>query len=353
MNIGDGTVTSAASTTAVARFLPEPLIRARASVFDPLNCLDLNMTARRVLFGALTFLSIKNLERAIFPRRDTLRVESQLSSVQTLYRGLQTLEEKGYITREQIRKARDGKFHLSPIRLTEKALALLDLKRLIHSSPSPKVRGGHIKKELTNDQQSLKNTTGEPNDFLKLASKKDEPAIDRATGLPSELTFLLDLGVAKSAICWLMKTARKAGKRLSDVAAVVQRSIASLRGREVVAYLKAMIGKQNIDYAFIAKQQHQEQVSEQQAAQENAHLATLDYRYDGFYAFDRRASKILGIFHASSSGHHISAIDGRGSMPVNRAFAAAVLADKIELLSPSTYAQMTQWLPSETFSALF
>ena len=168
----------AGRAVAVARPLPLPLIEARAHVFDRLTCLDLNLNARRVLFGILTFVRIKTPTTEIFPRRDTLRAEALLESNSTLYRGLAMLEQKGYITRSQSRKLRDGRFYLSPIFLTVKALVLLGLADFIHSSPSSKLRGGHKEKELAKKSQSIQKTTSASvsgiHDILTVISELEE-----------------------------------------------------------------------------------------------------------------------------------------------------------------------------------
>lgn len=303
---------------ACARFLPAPLIAARAAVFDPLNCLDLNQTARRVLYGILTFLSARSPKKAIFPRRDTLRAESLLQSEPTLYRGLKLLEDRGYITRGQDRHARTGKFYLSPIQLTDKALVLLGLKRDTQKTPPIKVRDGHIKKELTNSKQSLQNTAGEP----------DASPIDRKTGLPAELVPLLDQGVKKGALCWLMKLARQRGKRLGEVVAAVWRRIGVLRGREVVAYLKAMLEK-DLDFRWIAQADAVDQAQREEADAVRRQLEALDRRYDG-YAVIGSSGNSVGIFEASGSGEHVIRTAG-GAVPVNRRFAQALLEGKVRL----------------------
>jgi DNA-binding PadR family transcriptional regulator len=318
----------AGQAVACARFLPAPLIAARAAAFDPTNCLDLNQTARRVLYGALTFLSLKSPRKAIFPRRDTLRAESLLQSDPTLYRGLKTLEEKGYLTRDQSRNARTGKFYLSPITLTEKALVLLGLDKVIHKAPSTKMRDGHIKKELTKGEQSLQNTAGTPDSH-------DRDAIDRQSGLPVELLFLLTLDVPKSAVCWLMQQARRHGKRLGDVLRSVRHRVECLRGREVVSYLKAMMTK-NLDFAWIARSRRDAETERQQQGAAGAVLAALDRRFHGFEVVSRDGT-VHGIFEAADNGPHV--VKGvRGSIPVNLRFAKAYAEGDL-VLRPGIHAR--------------
>lgn len=313
----------AGRAVALARPLPLPLIAARAQVFDPLTCLDLNQTARRVLFGILTFVRAKKLTSEIFPRRDTLRAEALLNSLSPLYRGLKVLEEKGYITRGQLRKRFDGKFYLSPIFLTRKAVVLLGLDKVVHKRPSSKTTHGHIKKELTNQNQSIQKTTGDRN-----SGKRNE--IDRETRLPVELLSLLNQGVKRTAVCWLMAKAKKAGKRLGDVLQVVRGNIAELRGREIVGYLSSMLVK-DVDFAWVARQSRDEDHSRELDALAREKLATLDRRFDGYQVLAEDGT-VMGIFHAASSPEQLALVhSAAGTTPVNVRFARAWIDGAIRL----------------------
>lgn len=130
----------AGRAVALARPLPASLIAARAEVFNPLTCLDLNVNARRVLFGILTFVNARRLSKEIFPRRDTLRAEALLQSDSTLYRGLALLEEKGYITRNQTRRRRCGTLiTMSISRLQAQRAAAVNLDDMEPTRPGVKV----------------------------------------------------------------------------------------------------------------------------------------------------------------------------------------------------------------------
>lgn len=121
-----------------ARFLPAPLIRARAAAFDQTICPDINRTARQVLYGILAFCNVKQPSSAIFASRETLCAETLLGSHPTMYRGLALLVERGYIVREQARRvahATYGQYHISRIWLQDKALQLLGLLVAPRSQP--------------------------------------------------------------------------------------------------------------------------------------------------------------------------------------------------------------------------
>lgn len=114
----------------VPRFLPAPLINARAAVMNRLYCQDLSQTARQVLYGVLAFFKLGHPEQPVFASRETLQAETLLSSRSKLFRGLQEAEDKGYIRRAQVRtwgKRCYGQFSRSHIYLLDKALTMLGL----------------------------------------------------------------------------------------------------------------------------------------------------------------------------------------------------------------------------------
>lgn len=122
------------------RFLPAPLINARAAVMNPLFCQDLSRTARKALFGVLSFYTLGRPDKPVFALRDTLLAETFLESRSTLFRGLQEAEDKGYIRREQVRnwgRRSYGQFSRSHIYLLDKTLLMLGLAspRILSTSP--------------------------------------------------------------------------------------------------------------------------------------------------------------------------------------------------------------------------
>lgn len=324
---------------AVARPLPAALIEARAAVFNPLVCQDLNGTSRRVLFGILTFLNLRNATKAVFPRRDLLRAEALLNSEATLYRGLKQLVDKGYITRAQTRKS-FGAFHLSPISLTSKALAMLGLNQVIHRERSLKVRDGYIKKEHTKDEQSFQNTAqpSAQSPFAAPGPAGKVNEIDPDTGLPTELLRLRTLDLSKGTICWLMLQAKTAGKRLGDVVTAVWHRIRALRGRTVVAYLRALMVKP-LDFAWIAQQRNQKANRNEALMRASNLLASLGRRHHGVEVLARDGT-VCGIFEASDAGMH-AVIGRRGSLPVNLSFATALLKGDISFRSNHAMERMS------------
>ena len=311
---------------AIARPSPLPLalIEARAAVFDPLNCLDLGITARRVLFGILRFFNLSRPSSSIWPRRDLLRAESLLNSESSLYRGLADLQRHGYVVREQIRIARSGRFHVSPVRLTEKAQILLGLvgrtskedrrRKVIHKEPSLTVEDGQYK-EHTNKQKSLQN------------SFASEPPADRdsASKVPLSLVWLLKLGLTARAVFSLMGIAKRHGKRLEDIATAFRERLSALTSREAYAYIRSLAGK-DLDFAAIAsgKEGAIRAATEVQSAKNL--LASILAKSHGLTVV-KRDGTTLGRIDA-----HTQVVMGQGgSFPVNLRFALAVQKGQISI----------------------
>lgn len=298
--------------------LPLALIEARASVFDPLNCLDLGLTARRVLFGILRFFNLSRPNSAIWPRRDLLRAESLINSESSLYRGLADLERYGYVEREQIRLSRSGRFHVSPVRLTEKAQLLLGLvgrkrhegsagKKVIHNSPSAIVGDGQYI-EHTNEQKSLQNSV----------SREEVGLINRKTRVPVRLGWLHELGLTPRAVFSLMGIAKREGKRLENIVDAFRGRLSDLRGREAYAYIRAMASK-NLDFGSIANERRNKESALAEVARAKALLATISTRWHGFVVLKSDGSPLGRINCATGM------IESRaGSMPINLRLATAI-----------------------------
>lgn len=320
------------------RVLPKALINAQAATKHPHSCMDLKKGARRALSAILAFFNLKT-RAAIFPSRQVLAQEAGVS-IQTLHRDLAELETREYIVRQpQKHKStaagfNAGKFWIAPITLTQKALVLLDLEKVIHNEPSLKLRDGpNIDKEHTKEKQSsLKNTipAGSAND--KRSATGNE--VDSKTRLPKDLLPILDRGVSKTGIFLLMKLARLNNKRLSDIVTYRLPRIDALKlsGRALFSYLR-QLAFANVDFAYLAsdtrhEQNHIDEVHAAKALQQRLHR-----HCDGFEV--RKGDKLIGIFHAASSAEECGRIEmAGGSTPLNLKAALAMLKSKITLSPP-------------------
>lgn len=315
-----------AAGKAVARPCPLPIqiIEARAAVFDPLNCLDLGTTARRTLFGILTFFNLAKPLGSIWPRRDRLRAESLLSSDTTLYRGLSQLVAKGYITRDQIRNAGNGRFHVSPIYLTEKARTLLGLDRVaarkvFHKHPPTKVEDGQYR-EHTNPQQSLQKSS--------LAESRE---FDPKTRLPIALLWLNEAGLSVRAIFALMRLATAAKKRLEDIAAACKHRLETMTPREVYAYLAALT-KRNQDFSAAGKQRAAESARQEALKSAKRRVEWLSTNGDGMVVM-RADGSVVGTVRSRDG----FVMGPRGSTPINVRLGLAIVEGTL-IIAPPRYA---------------
>lgn len=339
-----------------ARFLPAPLIRARAEALNRRNCLDLARTARQALYGILAFFDVKRPTEPVFASRDSICAESLLGSHPTLYRGLAELVTRGYITREQgRRRAREtfGQYSVSRIWLTEKALQLLGLAGQAHArnggcqeqlatreevagqpersfpqGPSITVRARIQEIELSPNQQLSSKEQPPPEapreTDQERAGGSRENRIDKKTRLPAELVRLMSLGLSRSRICALMKLAREHGNggKLGAVVALVWHRIQQFNAKAAFAYLATLV-RQRKDFARLLEIQDrfEDRGSASKAVLErlNTKLPMFLERGDGMQVVTRRG-KLIGVLRRMGDGGYVECLDDqrvRRTLPVN------------------------------------
>lgn len=205
----------------------------------------------RVVLRIIKKINLARFSSPIVASRSTLAAESG-KSTETVGRVLRWLEDKELIQRQQ--KARPGlRGSESPIVPTAKLLDALQLtgQANVHkSSPSPVSADGS--KSVPPKQSFGKQHAGRAS-FARIDGKT----------LPADLAVLCQQGLKATGILALMSEARKAGKRLSDIVQATQQYIAGLSGRDLYAYLRALIAKDR-DYARQVCETAKNQAAEQQ-----------------------------------------------------------------------------------------
>lgn len=288
------------------RFLPAPLINARAAVLNRQFCQDLSRTARKALYGVLAFYRLGHPEQPVFAYRDKLQAETLLDSRSSLYRGLQEVEEKGYLRREQIRSRGAtcyGRYSRSHIFLLDKALVMLGLepprrtweaatdptpaeKDMQGSANDPVIEVWEGDRDNWQDdgsewedgsapQDPASSATypqgpcttvvhrlleGEPTLNLQLKGqlptrsapgspypvKDSDKEVGKKRRLPNDVLPLREqLGVSQTLIFSLMSFARSQGHqgKLGTVVKLFWRHIEALKGRSVYAYLRKILSQ--------------------------------------------------------------------------------------------------------------
>lgn len=84
----------------------------------------------------------------------------------------------------------------------------------------------------------------------------------KQSSVPREFFFLIEKGIKREQVFWLMGLATKAGKRLSDIVEVKLEAIMKRSGRMLIGFLQHLI-RQDVDYAWRKKEIHE--VAQEQA----------------------------------------------------------------------------------------
>ncbi|WP_186083684.1 Replication protein O [Burkholderia gladioli] len=191
---------------------------------------ELPQRARALLAALARTVDANRPLACIFARRDTLTGRA-LQSLRTFYRSLDDLEKAGLITRpQQKRYSAVGKFGRSDLHLTEKAAVLLGLVQ-----PEPQEQQQSEEGATTFEQPNA--TVAHGSIYKNLSPTHSQK---RQAGLPpQDLMRLRGLGFYDFMIFKLMREAREAGKRLSDI---VEATWPSLKlAKSPIRYLKKLI----------------------------------------------------------------------------------------------------------------
>lgn len=304
----------------VARISSYPLtiLKACSSIDEVAEFRDLPDGFIVVVMRLVKKMSVATPNQAIFARRDTLARESG-KSIETVGRAIKWLEDRCLITREQ--KARPGlRGSEALIHPTQKLIAALGFgKEASQVKNDGSVSALH--------KHSLKKQSGEfVGDNGKLSTKKESAfVLVEGRKLPRDLAWLVkDLRAPVSGVLLLMTQAKKYGKFLSDVVAVVRQSLMKLRGKELIAYIRSLL-PQKKDFSYIHKIQSEEAAIENktQQASELMERKKQEWRGRCFKAPD-------GSLYSVEDNGYLAVVKGgvngmRGGQWMNAAFVDAVM----------------------------
>ncbi|QEZ48881.1 helix-turn-helix domain-containing protein [Cupriavidus oxalaticus] len=295
-----------------ARRLPERILRAIALVYESDGLRALHITNRQVLATLIRFaLNQKDPTSLAFIKKATIAQHLSISEA-TVYRALGTLEDAGLIERERQQRTRAQLEVVGRIGFTAKLLQCIGLAGRELGYPEPQTGSDESRSSsaclapvsgVNNPKQSSTKKHSGPREFVQIH--------DRA--VPIDLAPLVrDQELTTSALFLLMRLAREAGHRLSDVVSAAGHVLGPLRGRELFAYLKSLLGKP-IDYSYVVQtrkaQEDERRATAAQAAQDRLEVAQLVERYRG-----RRVSAPDGrIYEVDSASIVITEANGRRS----------------------------------------
>ncbi|WP_316157720.1 helix-turn-helix domain-containing protein [Cupriavidus sp. BIC8F] len=267
-----------------ARELPEQILKAIALVYESDGLRTLHITNRQVLATLVRFaLNQKDPSALAFIKKATIAQHLGISEA-TVYRALGALEDAGLIKRERQQRTRAQLEVVGRIGFCAKLLRCIgiaspQLQSTVHVPACSDESGASTRIAPVSGvnkaiQSSTKKHPG-PGSFL---------LIDGRT-VPVDLAPLVsDQALKMSALFLLMKLARTAGHRLSDVVSAAGNALRALRGRELFAYLKSLLEKP-VDYGHVVRtwklREDEERAAEARAAQERQQIAELVERYRG------------------------------------------------------------------------
>ncbi|WP_198173433.1 DNA-binding protein [Cupriavidus sp. USMAA2-4] len=287
-------------------FLPTKVMKAIALTYESSYLTHLHITVRQVLATLVRFsLNIERPEQLSFVKKATIAHRLNISEA-TVYRSLTTLEEEGLILREKQKRTRMKLEVIGRIQFTSKLLHVIGIQQalpahVVHSQPAasriPSTPARECDPLITRHSEG-EDTAGKSNSYgqavapvrdvnhgkpqSSLKKQPAEPAAFRrieGKAVPSDLAWLVeDRSLSLPGLFGLMKRARKASTRLSDVVLTAQQAIAQLRGRDLFAYLAALINKP-VDFAFVANaaraERAQRQAEEGAQAEQRMRITTL------------------------------------------------------------------------------
>ncbi|WP_249678598.1 helix-turn-helix domain-containing protein [Cupriavidus necator] len=358
--------------------LPERILRAIALVYESDGLRTLHITNRQVLATLVRFaLNQKDPSALAFIKKATIAQHLGISEA-TVYRALGALEDAGLIERERQRRTRAqlevvGRIGFSAKLLRCIGIASPQLQSTVHvparsdesrtsaclasvsgvnktmqsstkkhpgSGSSLRIDGRAVPMDLAPlvRDQSLKMSAlflvSGVNKTMQSSTKKHPGSgsslrID-GRAVPMDLAPLVrDQSLKMSALFLLMRLARTAGHRLSDVVSAAGNALRPLRGRELFAYLKSLLEKP-VDYGHVVRtrklRDDGERAAEARAMQERQQVAELVEMYRG----ERVSAPDGSTYEVDSASIVITDANGRrSSLAHDRARAWLIELDKV------------------------
>lgn len=271
----------------------------------------------RVILRIVKKINLKRLNSPILASRAKLAEESG-KSVETVHRVVRWLEERGLVEREQ-RARPELRGSSSPLVPTKRLLDALLLSEAARAS----VDEAHPNK-------GPKATAGEPSSVANKsptrAANQETPFEFERVGrvrLPRDLAWLVkEQGMNCSGVLHLMKLAGQAKQRLSTVVVATRKYLEDLQGRELYAYLRALLGKGR-DFGFRAT----EETRDAAAVQEREYLKQKAQDLVG-RTFQNRDQTLLVT--VEDAGMLLEVRNGRrAARPFCRSFLEAIEAGRL------------------------
>ena len=295
---------SLARTSKILTIYPGVISRAVAALDESPDFRGMPDSFFRVVIRLIKKINIAMPTTPIIVPRKTLAAESG-HSVETVGRALTWLDKHGFITRHQIAQPglKGSRAPITPTPALLKALSFGQVEPRINNPQGNNRLGadtdGSRSLGLVN-LQSLQETSPAAGSPAKAKS-----VVVGNFRLPADLSHLVvEQELEPTGLLSLMKLAKQAGQRLSDIVAVAKDWIAELKGREVYAYLLTLI-KQGKDFRYLRAVAEDEAVMGAAARANEVRLA-------------QKAIDWLGRVFATSDGAGTIAVEPGGWLRIRR-----------------------------------
>ncbi|MFC4518426.1 helix-turn-helix transcriptional regulator [Cupriavidus pinatubonensis] len=287
-------------------------------------------------------LNKKDPTSLAFVKKSTIAQHLGISEA-TVYRALSSLESMGLIERERQQRTRTKLKVIARIAFTGKLLQYIG----IPSQPSRKTNRQDLALSLApmRDMNHPKQSSTKKHPLAGAFVRIDERPV------PLDLAPLVQRQQLRtSGLFLLMRLARNAGHRLSDVVSAAGPALRPLRGRELFAYLKSLL-QRPIDFGCVARMQQAQRdelcASKLKKSLERRRIAELVERYRG-----RQVSSPCGrIFEVDSASVAFTDANGiRRSLAHAQAYAWLLEVDKAAAAGAAPVASQAQSEPKPSSS---
>lgn len=224
----------------------------------------------RIVIRIVQKINLSKPFSSIFASRSTLAEESG-KSLDSVHRAVKWLEDNGFIERQ--RKAKPGQrgstSALNPTGKFLESLGILDSD--VQSGRSPTTdsspASGFKRSNKPNPAGGSPGNAsrGQNGDFVRVGS----------VSLPRDLVWLCSSGLSTFGVLSLMRAARKANQKLSDIANYAKKYLADLGPRQTYAYLSKLVASGK-DFAFLTKKDEISKEQEEKANYLQIKLAEMD-----------------------------------------------------------------------------
>lgn len=240
---------------------PSMISRACAALDESHLFKDMPDGFIRIVFRLVKKINLANPYSPIFASRGTIATESG-KSIETVQRAVKWLEDHSFIEREQIANPgkRGSKSPITPTRVFLDALGLLE-------KPAPQAARPGVDRDPADPRKAKAATERAKKLFTRIGS----------LAIPQDLAWLCANGVSAPGVLKLMRLAKNAKQRLSDVVTATKAYLEELSGRELYAYIQALLGK-NKDFSRVSSENEETSQSEQERVYLREKAELLDGR---------------------------------------------------------------------------